>query len=427
MTEKLLHYIWRFQYFNRFNLVTTTGETIEILHPGQHNQQQGPDFLQARVRIGKTLLAGSVELHLRTSDWNRHQHSGDPNYHNVVLHVVYEHDGGTDQLPVLELQPRISRLLLDHYQQLMQSGGFIPCNHNISQVPVLVLTAWKERLLAERLQRKAGTLKQPQEKGIMHWEEGFWRLLARSFGARTNADAFEAIACSLPLKVLARHSHSIHQLEALLMGQARLLQFNYTDDYAGMLQREYRFLQQKLHLKPISLPVHFLRMRPSNFPTIRLAQLAALVQQSPHLFSKVLEAATLEQLRQLFQATANDYWHYHYRFDEATPFQPKRIGADMVQHLVINAVAPVLYAYGSYHKQVLYTERATELLAQMEGENNAVTRGFAQLGIKATQAADAQALLELRNSYCNERRCLDCAVGNYVLKQSLAPVPNSKQ
>lgn len=417
MTEKLFHYIWRFQYFNRQALATTGGEPIEVIHPGQHNHQQGPDFLQARIRIGKTLLAGSVELHLRTSDWNRHQHSGDPNYHNVVLHVVYEHDGGGAHLPILELQPRISSLLLDHYQQLMQSDAFIPCGTRIGQVPELTLLAWKERLLAERLQRKAGQLSRPVSENQLHWEEGFWHLLARSFGARTNAEAFEAVARSLPLKVLARHSNSIHQLEAMLLGQARLLDFEFTDDYAQMLQREYRFLQAKWNLRPISLPVHFLRMRPPNFPTIRLAQLAALVQQSAHLFSKVLATEDLKELETLFQATANDYWHYHYRFDEPTPFQPKRIGEDMVHHLLINVVAPVLFAYGQFHKNNTYTLRAAAILDQLPSENNAVTRGFRSLGIMAHTAADAQALLELRNNYCNERRCLECAVGNSLLKR----------
>ncbi|OLY94832.1 Protein of unknown function [Cnuella takakiae] len=420
MTEKLLHFIWRFQYFNRQALATTLDEPIEIIHPGQHNHHQGPDFLQARVRIGTTLLAGSVELHLRTSDWNRHQHSGDPNYHNVVLHVVYEHDGGTSDLPVLELQPRISGLLLEHYQQLMQSNAFIPCGSGINQVPKLTLEAWKERLLAERLQRKAGQLAKPVSNNQLHWDEGFWHLLARSFGARTNAEAFEAIARSLPLKILARHSNSIHQLEAMLLGQARLLDYDYTDDYPRMLQREYRFLQQKWNVKPISLPVHFLRMRPSNFPTIRLAQLAALVQQSAHLFSKVIATTDVKSMEQLFQATANDYWHYHYRFDETTPFQPKRIGEDMIHHLLINVVSPVLFAYGSYHKNAAYTQRAVDILEHLPAENNAITRGFRALAIRAAHAADAQALLELRNNYCNERRCLECGVGNSLLKKALA-------
>lgn len=422
MTEKLLQFIWRFQYFNRLNLATIGGEPIEIIFPGQHNKEQGPDFLQARIRIGNALLAGSVELHLRTSDWDRHRHSSDPNYGNVVLHVVYEHDMAAINLPVLELQPRISKMLLDHYSRLMQSDSFIPCAGSLKNLPPITWESWKDRLLAERLQRKAAHLVDMHANNNLHWEEGLWRLLARSFGARTNADAFEAIALSLPLKILARHSHSIHQLEALLMGQARLLDHDYADEYPKLLQREYQFLRQKFELKPIHIPVHFLRMRPPNFPTVRLAQLAALIQQSTHLFSKILEATTLQQTENLLGATANDYWHYHYRFDEAAPFQPKRIGKDMIHHLIINVVAPVLYAYGSYHRNAVFTEKATDLLQQLPSEKNAVTRGFKEIGVLTQNAADAQALLELRNAYCNERRCLECAAGNSLLKRTLSVV-----
>lgn len=420
MTEKLLQFIWRFQYFNRSGLLTTDGESIEVLHPGRHNQEQGPDFLHARIRIGATIFAGSVELHLRTTDWNRHHHSADPNFQNVVLHVVYQHDTIVNNLPVLELQPRISSLLLDRYERLMQSDAFIPCGKNLNQVPALTWESWKERLLAERLQRKAGHLINPLAGNELHWEEGFWCLLARSFGAKTNSDAFEAIARSLPLKILNRHRHSIHQLEAMLLGQARLLEHSFSDGYPRMLQKEYRYLQQKLGLKPIHLPVHFLRMRPQNFPTVRLAQLAALLQRSTHLFSKMLEAALPEQMGELLQATANDYWHYHYRFDEATVFQPKKIGTEMTHHLLINVVAPMLFAYGSYHRQPWYTEKAADLLHQLPAENNSVIRGFRNLGIEVNNAADAQAMLEMRRAYCNERRCLECAAGNALLKITLA-------
>jgi hypothetical protein len=418
MTEKLLQFIWRFQYFNRSHLLSAGGETIEVIFPGQHNKEQGPDFLQARIRLGGTLLAGSVELHLRTSDWDRHRHSSDPNYGNVVLHVVYEHDMATINLPVLELEPRVSRMLLDHYERLMQSDAFIPCAASLKQVPLLTLEAWKDRLLAERLQRKAGHLVGEEAAGNLHWEEGLWRLLARSFGARTNADAFEAIAVSLPIKILARHSNSIHQIEALLMGQARLLDYEYKDDYPKLLQREYRFLRQKHQLNPIHIPVHFMRMRPPNFPTVRLAQLAALMQQSVHLFSKILEAATLSEMENLLAATANDYWHYHYRFDEPASFAPKRLGKDMMHHLIINVVAPVLFAYGSYHRNAHFTEKAIALLQQLPPEKNAVTRGFKEIGILTQSAADGQAVLELRNAYCNERRCLECAAGASLLKRA---------
>lgn len=419
MTERLLQFIWQFQYFNRAHLQTISGEPITIQFPGQLNKEQGPDFLQARIRIGDTILAGSVELHIRTSGWDRHGHSQDPNYSNVILHAVYEHDAASIDLPVLELQPRISALLLDHYFQLMRSDGFIPCASRLRQVAPITWTSWKDRLVAERLQRKADHIRGMVKANQLDWEEGCWHLLARSFGTRTNGDAFEAIARSVSHKIMARHAHSIHQLEALLLGQGRLLGASFEEDYPRLLKREYQFLQQKLGLTPISMPVHFLRMRPQNFPTIRLAQLASLIQKSPQLFAFFLEANSVQQLSEWLQVTANDYWHYHYRFEETASFLPKKIGTDMVHHILINVAAPLLYAYGAYHRNQKFTDKAIDLLQQLPPENNKVIKGFKALGIDAANASDTQALLELHKNYCMERRCLDCAAGNHLLKKGM--------
>jgi hypothetical protein len=424
MTEKLLHFIWKFQYFNRAALQTTTGESVEIIYTGQHNHEQGPDFLQARIRLANTLLAGSIELHLKTSDWARHGHSGDKNYNNVVLHVVYRHDGANDLgIPILELQPRIQSLLCHRYEALMQSADFIPCAKNIMDVPALTIQSWFDRLVAERLTRKADQLLQLREKNGGNWEEAFWQMLARAFGAATNADAFEAIARSVPVKLLAKHKNSIQQLEALLLGQANLLGPRREDDYAKLLWREYQFLKGKYNLQPINLPVHFLRMRPPNFPTIRLAQLAALLFNSSHLFSRIIEEREVGNMENLLQATANDYWHYHFRFDEESSFQPKKIGQDMVHHLIINVVAPAIFGFGLYHRQDHFTSRAVALLEGLPAEKNAITNGFVKLGVKPEQAAASQALIELKNNYCNERRCLECALGNALLRREAENQP----
>ncbi|RPD51667.1 DUF2851 family protein [Paracnuella aquatica] len=422
MTEKLLQFIWKFQYFNRAALRTTSNDPIDIIFPGQHNTEQGPDFLQARVRIGATKLAGSIELHLKTSDWDRHGHSGDANYNNVVLHVVYQHDGlPNPKIPVLELQPRIHSMLYQRYEALMQCADFIPCGNAIATVPPLTMQAWLDRLLAERLQRKATQLLTLRDQNNGSWEEAFWQMLARSFGAATNADAFEAIARSVPVKLLGKHKSSIHQLEAMLLGSANLLGPKWQDDYAQLLWREYQFLKVKYNLQPINMPVHFLRMRPPNFPTIRLAQLAALLHRSSHLFSRIIEAKAVADIQDMLHATANDYWHYHYRFDEQTGYLPKKIGQDMLHHLMINVVAPALFAFGLHHKQDHYTSRAVELLATLPPEKNAIISGFAKLGVKTEHAAASQALIELKNNYCNNRRCLECAVGNAILRRDSEP------
>jgi hypothetical protein len=303
----------------------------------------------------------------------------------------------------------------------MNASGFIPCEKNISSVRDIVWKSWKERLLAERLLRKAAIAENFLQQNNYHWEETFWWLLARNFGIKVNADAFEAMAKSVSINILAKHKNQIHQLEALLLGQAGLLDKNtdsyqHKDDYPLLLQREYTFLKKKYSLRPIHQPVHFLRMRPGNFPTIRLAQLAMLIQGSAHLFSKIKEAGSVKLVRKWFDVVANDYWHYHYRFEEPSAFKKKKLGDAMIDNIIINTICPVLFAYGNYHDENKYKEKALKWLEETAAESNSITKGFLQLGIENKNAFDSQALIELKNEYCNKKRCLDCAVGNAILK-----------
>lgn len=416
MTERLLQYIWQFQYFNKTDLLTKNGEAVHVIFPGQYNTNQGPDFSDAKIKIAQTIWAGTVELHLKTSDWEKHNHQHDKNYNNVILHVVWEDDAVKSDIPVIELKGRVSKILLVRYEELMNKGSFIPCENSIQTVKEITWKSWKDRLLAERLQRKTGMVEVFLQQNNYHWEETFWWLLARNFGMKVNSDAFEAMARSIPLALLARQKHQLHQLEALLLGQAGLLEGKFADDYAGLLQKEYRFQQLKHLLKPISLPVHFLRMRPGNFPTIRLAQLAILVHQSAHLFSKIKEAGSLKEIKSWFDVTANDYWHYHYRFDEPSSFKKKKLGEAMIDNIIINTIAPVLFAYGSYHNEQQYKDKALLWLEGTAPEANSITKGFAGLGIENKNAFDSQALIELKNEYCSKKRCLECGVGNAQLK-----------
>ena len=418
MTERLLQYIWQFQYFNTTELTTTAGELIQIIFPGQYNTNQGPDFADAKIKVGKTTWAGTVELHIKTSDWSKHNHQKDKNYNNVILHVVWEDDRTGNAVPVLELKGRVSKILLQRYEELMNEDSFIPCEKSIHSVLEIVWKSWKERLLAERLLRKAATVDNYLQQNNYHWEETFWWLLARNFGMKVNAETFEAIARSVPVNILAKHKNQVHQLEALLLGQAGLLEEKFTEDYPLMLQKEYRFLQSKYRLKPVSLPLHFLRMRPGNFPTIRLAQLTMLVHQSVHLFSKVKEVGSVKDIRQWFDVNANDYWHYHYRFDEASAFKKKKLGETMIDNIIINTIAPVLFAYGSYHKEQQYKDKALQLLESTAAEANNITKGFQRIGVDNKNAFDSQALIELKNEYCSKKRCLECGVGNALLRSS---------
>lgn len=414
--EKLLQYIWQFQYFNTSELQTAAGEKLQVVFPGKLNTNQGPDFTGAQVKIDDTTLVGSVELHLKTSQWKDHGHSDDPNYKNVILHVVFENDLQQSSLPVLELQPRISNLLLEKYAMLMNSPGFIPCANSVSEIKEITWLSWKERLLAERLTRKSTLVFQFIEESNAHWEESFWWMLARNFGIKTNSEAFEAVAKSIPVAILAKHKHQIHQLEALLFGQAGLLNGNFKEEYPKLLQREYNFLKKKYDLRPIHIPVHFLRMRPGNFPTIRLAQLAVLIQNSAHLFSKILESDKISEVKKLFDITANDYWHYHYRFDESSAFKKKNIGKDMIDNVIINTIVPVLFAYGLYHKEEKYKNKGILWLEEIEAEENFITKAFVGLKLSNTSAFDSQAFIELKTQYCDQKHCLKCAIGNSLLK-----------
>ena len=423
MTERLLQFIWQFQYFNKNELTTVTGETVRIIIPGQYNLNQGPDFSSAKIIVENTTWAGTIELHVKTSDWNKHKHQDDKNYGNVILHVVWEDDGnkglpGGKSIPIVELKTKVPKILLQRYEELMLSQAFIPCEKNIYNVRDITWSSWKERLLAERLLRKAGLVEIYLQQNNYHWEETFWWMLAKNFGMKVNGEAFESVARSIPLTILAKHRNQIHQLEALLLGQAGLLKEDFKEDYPRLLQKEYKFLQNKYGIQPIQLPVFSLRMRPGNFPAIRLAELAMLVHESAHLFSKIKEAASAKEIKQFFEVTANDYWHYHYQFDETSAFKKKKTGTSMTDNIVINTVAPVLFSYGHYHNEQKYKDKAVQCLEHIGAEKNLITNGFKLLRIENKNARDSQALIELKNEYCSKKRCLECSIGNAVLKQT---------
>ena len=418
MTERLLQFIWQFQYFNKGELRSTSGEEIQIIFPGTYNTNQGPDFTDAKIKIDKTTWAGNVELHLLSSDWKKHNHHNDKNYDNVILHVVWEDDFPDYNIPVLNLKSRVAKVLLKRYEELMNAQGFIPCEKSIASVKPIILQSWKERLLAERLIRKSAMVETFLDQNDHHWEETFWWMLARNFGIKINAEAFEAMARSLPVTILAKHKNQLHQLEALLMGHSNLLNVNFKEDYPIMLQREYEFYKRKYKLKPNTYTPFFLRMRPGNFPTIRLAQLAMLIHQSEHLFSKIKDTVSVKDVKKWLDVTANDYWHYHYRFDDPSSFKKKNLGEAMIDNILINTVCTVLFAYGHFNKEQKYKDKALQWLEEITAESNSITKGFQQIGLQNKNARDTQALIELKNEYCSRKKCLDCAIGNALLKSS---------
>ena len=425
MTERLLQFLWQFQYFNRNDLTTSAGDSVQVIHPGQYNKNQGPDFSNAKIMIGETTWAGNVEIHFKTSDWKRHGHHKDQHYNNVILHVVWEDDSNGDHqlIPLIQLKERVPKILLHRYNDLMNAASFIPCERSIQTFPSINRKSWEERLLAERLMRKAKAVEVLLLQSNDHWEEVCWWLLARNFGIKVNADAFEAMARSIPINLIAKHKSNLFQLEALMMGQAGLLDQRFIqrdlfgkEEYPYLIQREYRFFQKKYNLHIVPIQPQFLRMRPRNFPTIRLAQLAVLVHQSEHLFSIITESASIEEIRKQFDMAAGGFWDNHYRFNETSPVKTKKLGSGMVNNIIINTIVPVLFAYGNYQGNDDYKQKALQWLEETEAENNSIIHHFEKIDIESANAFESQALLELKTQYCEKKRCLECAVGNWLLK-----------
>jgi hypothetical protein len=312
----------------------------------------------------------------------------------------------------------VPKILLNKFDELMNAGTFIPCEKNIHLINSLTWQSCKERMLIERLQTKTLGILNYLQKNNNYWEETFWWLLAKNFGVKLNSIAFEKTAQSLSINILAKHKDQIHQTEALLFGQAGLLDADFAEDYPKLLQREYLFLKKKYNLSKIEGSMIFLRMRPSNFPTVRLAQLAMLVHKSLHLFSKIKESADVKSIKELLSVTANDYWHYHYVFDEPSAFKKKKLGEQMIDNILINSIVPILFAYGHYHHENIFKDKALQWLEQIKAEKNTITNGFTSLHIENKNAFDSQALIQLKNEYCNKKRCLDCSIGNKLIRKA---------
>lgn len=418
MNERLLQYIWQFQCYNLTALVTVENDPVKIINPGILNPNQGPDFLNAKIKVGTTIWAGTIELHVRSSDWRNHRHSEDKNYNNVVLHVVWDHD--TDLIlpfPTVVLQNRVSKILLHKYALLMQSAVFIPCEKNINRVNTLTWKSWMDRMIVERLMEKMRSVKGILLQNNNHWEETCWLMLANNFGGKVNGEAFFELAGSLPLSLLGKHRNQPQQIEALLFGQAGLLNRSFKDEYPAMLKAEYAFLKKKYRLRKLVMPVMFLRMRPANFPGIRLAQLARLLQQSKHLFAAVKNLDSVIEIKKMLDITPDDYWNDHYVFDDVSAFRKKILGAQTKHTIIINSFVPLLFTYGELQQEEGYKHKALQWLEELPAEKNQVTRGFEALGIRNTNAFYSQALYQLKRSYCEKKRCLDCAIGNKLIRE----------
>jgi hypothetical protein len=423
MKEELLHFIWKYQLFNHKFLFTRQGEPLEIIHPGQHNHDSGPDFFNGRVKIGETIWAGNIEIHSKASDWFLHKHDTDPAYKNVILHVVYQddlqnNDKYPDKIPVLELAQEVRPALFENYNNLMLNNLWIPCEQNVLEVNAITRSAWLERMVIERMETRYDQIIEIASRNKFDWSESFHVFLCRNFGFKVNSDAFQNLAEITPVKLLGKHKNNLMQVEALLFGQAGMLSNKFSDDYSVALKKEYDFLRKKYALTPMN-PAwwKFSKLHPANFPTIRISQYANLIVKSSHLYSKLLEEKNLHNIFDLLDCQASDYWKYHYTFENiTTQTGTRKIGKSSVYNLLINTVIPFLFIYGKEKGQTEYINRALNLLEQLPEEKNRILEKFESLGFVNKNASVSQALLHLKKHYCVHKRCLDCSIGVSLIR-----------
>ena len=423
--EDFLYYIWKLRKFNLDKLKTTEGLAIVIEGFGDQNNDSGPDFSNARIRIGETLWYGNLEMHILSSDWEKHSHHLDSSYNNVILHVVYEHDQNVKTesgitIPCLELKRRIYKDDIKNYKLLRFNKNWIPCEPLLGSVSTISKLSALEKAVTERLIRKAQRFKKILDKNRNDWSESFYIYLSRYFGMSINADAFEMLAESCSLNLIRRESDDLTKIEAILFGQAGLLNSEFKDDYPNKLKSEYKHYKSKYRLIhiPVSVWKHS-KLRPHNFPAIRIAQMATLIYHNPDLFERTIEQTKTENLRDIFKTDTSSYWTDHFNFDNESPQKKKNIGKSSLDILIINAVIPTLFLYGHLNGFQHYKDNAVNLLAEMPNENNSVIKKWKTLGFDIRSAYDSQALLELKSNSCDKQKCLECPVGHEIMKNNL--------
>ncbi len=422
MQENFLHYIWKYKKFNTPKLKTTTGEVVTLVKAGQHNRHSGPDFFDARMRIGGQLWAGNVEIHVKSSDWYLHSHENDPAYDNVILHVVYEDDvevfrKDNTAIPALELKSFIDPSVLQGYQNLLHGKPkWIHCENEFADTDDFLLRNWTERLYFERLEQKAQLIAEMLKSSKNDWEAVLFRLLAKNFGLKVNGDAFLSMASSFDFPIVRKLQTDVLQLEALFLGQSGILDQPIEDPHYQMLAKAYFFLKQKFGISNFQVvKPQFFRLRPPNFPTIRLAQLAMLYHREQGLFSKVIGESSIEGFYSIFSIAPTAFWQNHYTFGKTSARTKKALTHSFIDLLAINTLLPLKFCYAKHLGQDI-DEEILNIVKKIVPEKNAIVDTFFSLkkGIKMS-AMESQALIQLKTVYCNKSRCLDCAIGNALL------------
>lgn len=421
MQENFLHYVWQFKKFNTAELRTTSGETISLLHPGQHNLNGGPDFFNAQLKIDDQIWAGNVEIHINSGDWYVHNHEMDSAYDNVILHVVFEHDTDIFRkdnsiIPTLEIKKLIDRNVFQNYQKLLMTPHkWINCENDFAEVDGFLISNWLERLYIERLERKSRAIEALLTTSKNDWEGVLFKLIAKNFGLKVNGDAFFSMSNSFDFSVVRKTLSHPLQLEALFYGQFGLLERNIENAYYLNLKKEYQFLKQKFNLANDEIiPLQFFRLRPPNFPTIRLSQLASLYHQHPSLFTKIMTAETIDAIYELFHVATSQFWNTHFTFEKTSRFSKKSLTKSFVDLLLINTILPLRFCY-QQHQGENAAESSLSMARKIASEQNSIIKAFNNLKPVSDSALTSQALIQLKMEYCDKNRCMECAIGNSIL------------
>ena len=420
--EQLLHYVWKHKIFPLKELKTTTGQQVEVIDTGLANTDAGPDFFNAKLKLDGVLWIGNIEIHERSSDWFKHGHHADAGYNSVILHIASEIDmeisrSNGERIPQIQLIcPEAVRT---NYKELLETDSYPPCYRIIPSLSPFTAHSWMSALQMERFEQKATLLNERLKRCQGNWEDAFFITLARNFGFGLNGDAFETWAHRLPFRAVDKHRNDLFQIEAIFFGQAGILEDSNGDGYYLRLKKEYTYLQHKFGLIPMDASLwRFLRLRPANFPHIRIAQLACLYHRAYGLLSRIMETETLQGVRDILKGGTSEYWLTHYTFGGSSPSRPKALSNTSLDLLIINTVVTFLYAYGLHKGNRVLCARAGSFLEELKAENNYITRMWEQCGMKASNAADSQALIQLKKEYCDKKKCLYCRIGYEYLKRS---------
>lgn len=417
MKEEFIYYLWENRLLS-LDLETTDGEEIKIISVGNRNYNSGADFINARIKIGGALWAGQVEIHSRASDWFKHNHHLDDNYNNVILHVVYEYDTNNLNIPTLIIKDKFDTSLFHNYNRFLSSRNWIPCGDLIGGVQDFTIISWLDRMLVEHLENECKDLDNKLRSNHYDWEQTFYQRLMRYFGLKVNNESFEYLSRILPLNLLLRHRDNKLYIESMFFGCAGFLENEFDEEYPSLLKRDFSMLKAKFGLKvmPIS-NWKFLRLRPPNFPTIRIAQIAKIITINGNMFSKIRDSNDLEDIRQLFNIELDSYWDNHFQFNKTSKEERRKIlGKTAIDLIIINAIVPMLFHYGHSHSLESYKEKAMSYLEQIEAEDNIIIRNFRESGIILHNAFQTQAVMYMHKYYCKRRRCLECRIYHILSK-----------